>query len=301
MKTKEAYFRGTWYPSTPGECEDEIKKFLENTNEKKSPDELNIGVIAPHAGWAFSGGVACRAISQLAGEEADLIILFGTHLHPESPARIIGQGMWETPFGDLHINEEFAGNMMELFDFDVETPDEFSFFNIPGRALAQAPGDRSDNTIELQLPFVKYFFKEAKIAVIGAPPRPIAMDMGKVAAEISESMGLRTKIIGSTDLTHYGPSYDFSPKGSGKKAVEWVKNENDKQIIDAMLEMDPQQVLDQAKQHANACCPGAVAAAMAASKRLGATTARLSQYRVSSDISPGDNFVGYAGIVFSSI
>jgi len=299
MKTKEAHFRGSWYPSTAGECEDQIKKFLESQEAGSSPNRLNVGVIAPHAGWVFSGGLACRAISALAGEEADLVILFGTHLRAQSPARIISQGTWETPFGDLHINEEFAGKMMELFDFDVETPDEFSFFNMSGHAPNNRLDNQPDNTIELQLPFVKYFFKKAKIAVIGAPPRPVAMEMGKVAAEIAEAMGLRTKIIGSTDLTHYGPSYGFSPAGSGEKALEWVKNENDQKIIDAMIGMDPQAVLDEASSHDNACCPGAVAAAMAASKRLGAKKAALSQYRTSADIRFGESFVGYAGIVFS--
>ncbi len=287
MTAKKACFHGSWYPASPGECENEIEKFIAKADAKEGPDERNIGAITPHAGWLFSGGIACRAIRRLSLEQPDVVIIFGTHLHPDSQPRITGRGMWETPFGDIRIDAKFAANMTDLFDFDVETCD--------GSA-----GKASDNTIELQLPFVKYFFKGAKLVAIGAPPGPVAIDIGKSAAEILRNTGARAKIIGSTDLTHYGSNYDFMPEGTGEKALEWAKNENDRRIIEAMLEMNPGKVLDEALENKNACCGGAAAAAIAASKNLGAAGAELTQYRSSHDISPGSSFVGYAGIVFSA-
>ena len=109
---------------------------------------------------------------------------------------------------------------------------------------------------------------------------------------------MTTRIIGSTDLTHYGFNYGFIPEGTGTSAVEWVRNENDRKVIEAMLAMNPTRVMEEARANQNACCSGAAAAAIAAGKALGATSAAQTAYATSYDKSPGDSFVGYVGIVF---
>ncbi|VEN75086.1 AmmeMemoRadiSam system protein B [Candidatus Desulfarcum epimagneticum] len=288
MKTRKAHFRGTWYPGDARECEREIDAFLSAGRADDFPGETHVGAVAPHAGWVFSGGPACRAVKRLSGDKTDLVILFGTHLHPGSRPRIMTRGAWETPFGDIRVHEEFASGMMDLFDFDVEMCEGDSFDPPP------------DNTLEVLLPFVKYFFKDAAVAVAGAPPAPVSIDMGKAAAEICRDMGLAARVLGSTDLTHYGRSYGFLPAGTGKKAVQWARDENDRRVIDAILDMKPREVIDEALKRQNACCAGAAAAAMAASKGLGAFRARLLEYASSHDAQPGDSFVGYAGIVFAA-
>ena len=125
-----------------------------------------------------------------------------------------------------------------------------------------------------------------------------SLRIGETAARLSESMGLRVHIIGSTDLTHYGYNYGFVPKGSGQQAVQWVKDENDRQVIDAMLDMDPERVIQVALANQNACCAGAAATAISAAKHLGATRAETVEYATSYDKNPSDSFVGYVGIVF---
>jgi len=174
--------------------------------------------------------------------------------------------------------EEMAGR----FSFTVETADDFT----------------PDNTIELQLPFVKHFFPDARIVPVGVPPNAEAPAMGRAAVEISNRLGRRIRIVGSTDLTHYGPNYGFSPKGTGSAAVSWVKEENDRRIIDAILSLSPDQVIEEALSHQNACCAGAAAAAIAAGTALGADAAELVAYATSYDKHPGDSLVGYAGVVF---
>jgi AmmeMemoRadiSam system protein B len=62
--------------------------------------------------------------------------------------------------------------------------------------------------------------------------------------------------------------------------------------------MDPDKVISEALANHNACCSGAAATAIAAAKRLGAGKAETIAYATSYDKSPGDSFVGYAGIVF---
>jgi hypothetical protein len=204
------------------------------------------------------------------------------HLHSGSPAYIMTEGTWETPFGNLDIETALAKELNEKFTFQIETADRFT----------------QDNTIELQLPFIKYFFKDAKIVPIGAPPTKISLEIGKTVAALSKRLGLQVKVIGSTDLTHYGPNYGFMSHGRGSSAVDWVRNDNDRRVIDAMLTMDPEKVIKEATANQNACCCGAAATAIAAAKALGAKQAETIAYATSHDKSPGDSFVGYVGIVF---
>lgn len=116
--------------------------------------------------------------------------------------------------------------------------------------------------------------------------------------ETAGKLGLSIVVIGSTDLTHYGPNYGFTAKGRGKTAVDWVSKENDRRVIDAMLRMDPEAVIREGLTNDNACCCGAAAAAIAAGKAMGAEKAEQLAYATSYDKSPGDSFVGYVGVLF---
>jgi AmmeMemoRadiSam system protein B len=80
--------------------------------------------------------------------------------------------------------------------------------------------------------------------------------------------------------------------------VQWVRNDNDRRAIAAMVDMDPERVIGEALAHQNACCAGAAAAAIAAGKATGASSAEKVAYATSYDKSPGANLVGYVGIVF---
>lgn len=286
MLTRKAMFAGSWYPASARECESEIKSFLSDTRFHIAPDRGYIAGILPHAGWYFSGSLACNVIAALRAPEAqqppDVIVIFGMHLHPRSSPCIMTEGSWETPFGDINIESDLAGMLIKKFSFTIETPKRFN----------------PENTIELQVPFVKYFFPMSRLLPIGAPPSETSLEIGKTVASLSRQMALNIKIIGSTDLTHYGPNYGFSPAGKGANALAWAKDKNDKKIIDHMLSMKPESVIQEGLANSNACCSGAAAAAIAASKDLGASTSRLVGYSSSHDKNPGESFVGYAGILF---
>jgi MEMO1 family protein len=284
VDVRKAMFAGSWYPESAAACEREIKKFLEGTDLQPVPRKRFVGGIVPHAGWFYSGSIACNVIHAMkGGGNTDVLFVFGMHLHPRSSARIMTGGAWETPFGKIEIESRCAGALTERFGFAIETARDFT----------------PDNTIELQLPFIKYFFPEAKIVPMGVPPAAASLEIGTTAVQLSIEMGLAAKVIGSTDLTHYGTNYGFMPKGTGPAAVEWVKTENDRRIVDAMLAMDPARVLREALDHQNACCAGAAATAISASRALGAEGSELFAYTTSYDRSPGDSLVGYAGLLMS--
>jgi AmmeMemoRadiSam system protein B len=284
MQIRKAQFAGSWYPDSPKACEREIRHFLEEGQAAAGPDTSCVGGIVPHAGWFFSGAIACNVIQCLKqGGVPDVIVIFGMHLHPNSSNYLTASGAWQTPFGNLAVEESLAHELSLQFRFQIQTDGEFT----------------RDNTIELQLPFIKYFFNDVKIVPVGVPPHPASLEIGKRAAEISRRLGLKMKVIGSTDLTHYGYNYGFSSHGTGPGAVQWVREENDRRIIDRMLAMDPQGVINEALASQNSCCAGAAAAAVAAAGQLGATTAKSIAYATSYEKSPGDSFVGYVGIIFA--
>ena len=283
MKVRKSVFSGSWYPGDVAGCEKEIKSFLKEYPTKTVAKSALTGGIVPHAGWYFSGSIACKVIHCLKDENPpDTFVIFGMHLHTSSPSYIMTDGSWETPFGEIEIDKSLAGELVEQFAFQIETAENYT----------------QDNTIELQLPFIKYFFEGTKIVPIGVPPTQNSLEIGKAVADISRRLGLRIKVIGSTDLTHYGMNYGFVSHGTGPAALDWVRNENDRRVIDAMLAMDPDKVITEALANQNACCSGAAATAIAAAKQLGADKAETIAYATSYDKSPGDSFVGYAGIVF---
>ena len=90
-----------------------------------------------------------------------------------------------------------------------------------------------------------------------------------------------------------------NPAAGGYCAFEgWVRNENDRRVIDAMIRMDPEAVIREGLSNDNACCCGAAAAAIAVGKAMGAKRADMLAYATSYDKSPGDSFVGYVGMLF---
>jgi len=285
MSRRGADFAGSWYPGKESDCRDAIEEYNKSSIPCPSNGMERIGGIVPHAGWFYSGKIACNIIKCLKnGSEPNTFVIFGRHLHPGSDNFIMKEGLWSTPLGDLEIDHELAERLTSEFPFTVETASHYE----------------QDNTIELQLPFIKFFFPDVKIVPIGIPPTVASLMIGERVAEISKEMERKTLILGSTDLTHYGYNYGYTPKGVGEKAVNWVKNENDKKAIDLMLDMDAEGVIRESLQNNNVCCSGAAATAIAAAKRLGAKRAEKLIYTTSYDIRPDSSFVGYVGIIFET-
>ena len=283
MGIRRADFAGSWYPGSESDCRVNIEEFSDASIPCPDDKESVIGGIVPHAGWYFSGQIACNVIKCLNIKEGpDTCMIFGRHMHTGSDNIIMKEGQWATPIGALEIDTGIAERLTDEFGFTVETDSRYE----------------QDNTIELQLPFIKYFFPQVKIVPISLPPKEASLKIAKRAAEISTNMDRRTIVLGSTDLTHYGYNYGFTPKGVGEDAVEWVKNVNDKRVVDLMLEMDATSVIQESLKNHNACCPGAAGAVIEAAKILGAKKGKKIIYSTSYDIRPNSSFVGYVGIVF---
>lgn len=283
MDTKRADFAGSWYPAGASACEREILDFLDDPSIHGVPKREYRAGIVPHAGWYFSGMLACHVIKTLRGKEKpDVIVLFGKHMRPRDPAAIMVNGELETPFGPIEIHEGLALSLADTLNLDIEKT-----------STAQP-----DNTIELQLPFIRYFFPEVPIVPMGVPPSSLAEIIGRETIRLAQNMELSVKTIGSTDLTHYGPNYGFTPAGTGPNGVAWVKQNNDKKMVDHLLTMNEKDILNESLTSFNACCGGAAVAAVSSARALGAHQGELLAYTTSYDKRPDDSLVGYVGVVY---
>ncbi|MBM4347274.1 MAG: AmmeMemoRadiSam system protein B [Deltaproteobacteria bacterium] len=269
-----------WYPIDQKECQREIESFLEGWSPSIPLISVKGGIV-PHAGWYFSGKLASRIfhLLKLKGK-TDLIVLYGGHLGPQDSPRIVMENSWETPLGEMEMDSEFAKSLLNRIEVKTENP---------------ASGD---NTMEIQLPMIKYFFPNTKLLAIRSPSSLKAKKLGEEVASLAKEKGKAILAIGSTDLNHYGPNYDFTKKGIGPSALKWVREENDRGFIDCALKMDAEGLIRHAGENESACSSGAAASAIVTCRAMGAKKGNLIDYYTSYDIMPDESFVGYTGILY---
>ena len=292
MGVKKMAFDGSWYPGSADLCRAAIEGFCD---ELKTPAAAQlpgnpVGGIVPHAGWVYSGKLACRVFAALAhGHRAvDTIVLFGVHMHASSPAVVLDGTAVDTPLGAIEIDTLLTDTLVKQAAG-------------AGVRLEQLPPERffKENTLELQYPFIKYFFPQARIVVCAVPPCDAARVLGTAAVKAAGQLRRSIAAVGSTDMTHYGPRFGFEPAGTGPAAFEWVKKENDAAAIEALAAMDESQIVHQGLSCQNMCCAGAACAAAAAAKKMGAVKGVCLDYASSFDpLQPSADFVGYCGVVF---
>jgi AmmeMemoRadiSam system protein B len=235
-------------------------------------------VVAPHAGWYFSGNTAALAVSAL-DRDADTVAVIGGHLPAGAPFLFAGEEGVRTPLGVMEIDRELTE--------DLE------------RALSGRPDLYRDNTVEVLLPMARWFFPRARLLWARFPAEAAAFDAGRLLAERARARGRRLALVGSTDLTHYGRNYGFSPHGNGREALEWVRTVNDAAFLRAVLSGDPAEVLRRAETDCSACSAGAVLGAMGFAGPSAPPGAELLAYTTSADAAGEefpDSFVGYAAV-----
>ncbi len=269
-----------------GDCKAQIESFRKGFKPPDSPGRVVAGIV-PHAGWFFSGATAAKVFLTIqAAGRPDVFILFGAvHMPGVWRNSIYDSGSWETPFGPIDVAEDTADALI-LKMGDILAPD--------------TSAHRDEHSIEVQTAMIKYIFPDARIAPIAVPPGRDAVRLGAGIGRLIKKEKMDAVVVGTSDLTHYGDSYGFSPAGYGRQGYEWMVA-NDRKIIDLALALKPDDILREAAAHRNACGAGAMAAAVAAAREMGAEKGRLLEHTTSYDVYPQGEFdmgVGYAAIVF---
>ena len=268
-----------WYPRQKGE----IEKFLAPYGNR-SRDVGASAAMAPHAGWYYSGSTAALAVASLC-QKAETVAIIGGHWPCGKPVLVAAEDGVKTPSGTMTIDKELRDEFQKLISLDMKpaSPDRYT-----------------DNTVEVLLPMVQYFFPRADLLWLRFPAEQSSFEAGKILDKAANALGRQIVVLASADLTHYGKNYGFSPKGDGKPALEWVKNVNDAAFINALLEGNPAMALERAENDFSSCSAGAVLGALGFAASKG-KKARLLDYRTSADVTGEDepaSFVGYAAVVW---
>ena len=285
--TRRMELAGSWYPATAEECTQALEGFA--LTGRRTADKARVA-IAPHAGWTYSGSIANNVIAKVAGSQnADTVILFAGHLRPQSATTLLIEGACETPLGPIPVDKPLAGALAESLKASQAA----------GPVALETPSTHSqDNSSEVLFPIIKHHFPECSLLVVGAAPRQDAVDLADAVIETAGHLGRNIVVIGSTDLTHYGPNFGWTPHGTGKPAVDWVRTVNDRRFIEACVAGEPSLVVERGVAEHSACCPGSAAAAIRCAQRFGCHNGQLLRYSTSADYRASPSFVGYAGIVY---
>lgn len=279
MKIREPILAGSWYPQKPEKIDEFIR--INCKNSEKSAEKHAKAAISPHAGWRYSGKISAMSVSSLENT-ADTVVIIGGHLPENAPFLFAEEDAAGTPYGPMPIDIELR---------------ELLINKLNGKS------DRyQDNTVEVIIPMVRYFFPEAKLLWARFPQNMSSFEAGKTLAGAGKSLGRNLAVIGSTDLTHYGVNYDFTPKGTGQQALDWVRTVNDASFIRAVLHSDPQEILRCAVRNRSACSAGAVLGVLGFTDYTGCAKSELLEYGTSADVFKNeisDSFVGYASIIWN--
>ncbi|ODS36849.1 MAG: AmmeMemoRadiSam system protein B [Candidatus Altiarchaeales archaeon WOR_SM1_86-2] len=259
---------GMFYPAGPRDLNTSIEKYIERDAQK---DDV-IGVMAPHAGYVYSGAVAAATYSRANLKGIDTFVILGpNHTGLGKASSIMLDGQWIMPFGDVLIDSILG---KEILVHSKYLKSDF------GAHLRE-------HSIEVQIPFLQYFNKDFQLVpVVMADARlEVCRDIGKAIARGIKKTRERVMVIASSDLTHYEP--------------QQAANEKDRIALDDVLRLDEEKLLEDVwKLNISMCGCAPTAAMIAASKELGAKEAELVKYMTSGDVS-GDygRVVGYGGVL----
>ena len=277
MEVRTPAVSGTFYPDDQKELKSLIHDcFTHPIGPGKIPptdsSEKIYGVICPHAGFVYSGPVACHSFYSISSSTSEMAIVTGPNHYGigQSIASMI-DASWKTPLGLMEVDSESA---LELRDgLDVLELDSFSH--------------SKEHSIEVQIPMLQETFShEMKILPVSLinQEQQTATKVGSAIAKIAQKKD--ALLIGSSDFTHYEEN-EFAHR-------------QDLALIDPILKLDVDEFYKILyERHVTACGFGAIASTMIACKELGATEGKLLKYATSGDVS-GDksSVVGYASIIF---
>ncbi|HEX7467944.1 MAG TPA: AmmeMemoRadiSam system protein B [Methanobacterium sp.] len=232
------------------------------------------GVIAPHAGYIYSGPVAAHTYHEIAedGFPETFIILCPNHTGMGSGVSAMKEGSWETPLGLADIDSEFADLMIK----NARIID------------SNADAHLREHSAEVQLPFLQYLNPDFKFVPVTMWMQDIetSTEIGNSIYKTASELGRDVVVIASTDFTHYQPQN--------------VAQTQDMKVIDAIKAMDENLMIKRVAQlNVTMCGYGPVAATMVATKKMGATNCEILKYATSGDAT-GDksSVVAYASAVF---
>lgn len=257
---------GAFYPGNRLLLQRQVDGFLAKAKRIDLEGEL-VALIAPHAGYIYSGPVAAYSYKQLEGKDFDTVILIGpSHRVGFAGASIYNQGSYQTPLGLVEVDSELADKIIAQ---------DRSIRYIPQAHLRE-------HSLEVQLPFLQRTLKDFKIVPILISDSSLKNCQILADAIFKSIEGKKVLIIASTDLSHYQPY---------REACQL-----DRVTLDAILTLNPEEVA----KKGDMCGKAAVLTTIMVAKRLRTDKATLLKYLNSGDTAgPKDGVVGYGAVAIT--
>lgn len=277
-------FAGHFYEADAGKLKKQVENcFVAPLGPKSLPgprkEKRLFGVVAPHAGYLYSGPAAAWVYKEIAESKfAGTYVIIAPDHNGLCPKITTSKDNWETPFGTIGADREFIDKLLQKCGF-VKT------------------GEIKEHAIEVQLPFLQFAcrdkIQELRIVPLVVPADSDLEALGRAISEINENCC----VIASSDFTHYGPSYNFTPFRMGARLG--VKR-LDKKALELIGKLDAKTFLEYVEgSKATICGAYAIAATMEAVKEMFGKQGKVLAYYNSGDITKDyGNFVSYAAIEF---
>jgi AmmeMemoRadiSam system protein B len=274
MKLRKPAVSGMFYAGTAQELEEQIEWCYKHELGPGAIPRVNskglreiVAIVAPHAGYYYSGPVAAHAYKELADDGIfDTAVILGpNHTGYGYPVSLWAGAGWNTPLGEVEINRELAQRLLGK----VIKADESAHIH--------------EHSIEVQLPWLQHLYKKVRIVPIAMLAQDIetARTVGKAISQAGDNL----VIIASSDFTHYEPHS--------------VAMEKDSSMIEAIVALDEEELYKRRESlNCTMCGYGPVASAIVAAKAMKAKKASLLRYATSGET--GGDFsqvVGYGSIV----
>lgn len=191
-EVKQADLAGKWYPRSGTE----LKAMLEGYLKAADPEEIKgevFAIIAPHAGYQFSGPVAAYAYKVVENKNIKTVILIGfSHRKFYDGISVYDRGSFSTPLGEIKVDTALASGLISQNKRIAFNPQVF----------------KDENSIEMEIPFIQLALKGAKVVPVIFGTQTFG-DAEILADALSKILKGRKDylIIASTDMSHYH-SYD---------------------------------------------------------------------------------------------
>jgi MEMO1 family protein len=227
------------------------------------------GIIAPHAGYVYSGAVAGALYGQI-HIPATVVILGPNHHGIGARAALSADNEWLTPLGAVPVNIRLSRLIAEFVP-DVRT---------------DASAHVREHSLEVQIPFLQVIRPDVTIVPLslGFGDFERCRILGEGLALAIRQFGEEVLIVASSDMTHYESAESARVK--------------DEQALREILALNPEGLVQVCRSKGITMCGVIPAAVMlVAALELGATESRVVRYATSGDVT-GDNrqVVAYAGV-----
>ena len=282
---------GGFYTANPQHLTKSIEDFLSQAHPEKLPSPV-IGLIAPHAGYVYSGPVAAWAYKTVQGQSYDVVVVTGTSHSYRFPGVSIYDGSaYATPLGEVPIDRELAQKLVEantLIQWNAQA------FGVGGSGTVHDP----EHSLEVQLPFLQKTLGDTfKIIplLFGSQDLSTCRKVSATLADVLKKEGRKVLIVGSSDLTHY-PSYEAANRIDPVTLnhIAAMKIEPLAGYFDSFnLRGVPNLVT-------LACGRAGIYLTLLTAQKLGAKSGTIIKYANSGDVPIGDKgrIVGYGAVAF---